>query len=345
MIDQVFIVGNSRSGTTMMSRILNNHTSIFSFKELHFFGRLWSRSDSNLILNKDKSILLMSKLLCFQNSGIFSKTPSFVYKNEASSILEDYSSMTSIQVFKVFLAHVTHLSKSKISCVKTPGNLFYLKEILEHFPKARVINMIRDPRSVLLSQKNKWKRRRLGNVSTPFFESFRSYVNYHPYTISKLWNASLQKSDQFMSDQRVLNVYFEDLVLNAEKNISNICEFIGVESQNRMQFVPNIGSSVDYDNKKDLGLDPKKISRWKTEGLNFSEIYICQVICKKFMMKHQYKLFSLNTFPLLLSIYSLSLPIKLFFSFFLNIHRFKNIKEALRNRFDFNYKKIFSKVA
>ena len=284
----------------------------------------------------------MSKLLCFQNAGIFSESSSSVYKNEASIILEDHSSMTSIQVFQIFLAH---LSQSKISCIKTPGNVFYLKEILQYFPKARVINMIRDPRSILLSQKNKWKRRRLGNTSTPFFESFRSYMNYHPYTISTLWNASLQKSDQFISDKRILNVYFEDLVLNPEKNISDICEFIGVEMQNRMQLVPNIGSSVDHDNKKDLGLDPKKISRWKKEGLNFSEIYICQFICKKFMKKHEYKFLSPNKFPLLVSIYSLSLPIKLFFSFFLNIHRFKNIKEALRNRFAFNYKKIFSKVA
>lgn len=36
----IFIVGNSRSGTTMMGRILGNHTDVFTFHELHFFEQL-----------------------------------------------------------------------------------------------------------------------------------------------------------------------------------------------------------------------------------------------------------------------------------------------------------------
>ena len=38
----LFVVGNSRSGTTMMGRILGNHPDVFTFGELHFFGQLWS---------------------------------------------------------------------------------------------------------------------------------------------------------------------------------------------------------------------------------------------------------------------------------------------------------------
>ena len=48
---QIFIVGSSRSGTTMMGRVLGNHPSVFTFKELHFFGTLWT-NNSELILNK-----------------------------------------------------------------------------------------------------------------------------------------------------------------------------------------------------------------------------------------------------------------------------------------------------
>ena len=37
---QIFIVGSSRSGTTMMGRIINNNEDVFTFNELHFFSRI-----------------------------------------------------------------------------------------------------------------------------------------------------------------------------------------------------------------------------------------------------------------------------------------------------------------
>jgi len=36
----IFIVGASRSGTTMVSRILGQHSTIFALNELHVFGDL-----------------------------------------------------------------------------------------------------------------------------------------------------------------------------------------------------------------------------------------------------------------------------------------------------------------
>ena len=49
---QIFIVGSSRSGTTMMGRILANHKDIFTFKELHFFGTMWTLSDNQELTKK-----------------------------------------------------------------------------------------------------------------------------------------------------------------------------------------------------------------------------------------------------------------------------------------------------
>ena len=171
----VFIVGNSRSGTTMMSRILNNHSKVFSFKELHFFGRLWSRADRNKSIKKEDAVILMSKLLCSQYEGIFSESRYSSYLNESLDILKDYIPVSSIKIFQLFLEYISQKNLSEICCVKTPRNIFYIKEILEYFPDALVINMIRDPRSVLLSQKNKWKRRRLGSSSVPFLETLHTY--------------------------------------------------------------------------------------------------------------------------------------------------------------------------
>ena len=69
---QIFVVGSSRSGTTMMGRILSNHSDVFTFKELHFFGTIWT-NNSNQDLNRQEQIDLLSRLLCIQEDGLFNQ--------------------------------------------------------------------------------------------------------------------------------------------------------------------------------------------------------------------------------------------------------------------------------
>ena len=41
----IFVIGSSRSGTTMTGRMLNKHHEIFTFNELHFYEQLWKQQD------------------------------------------------------------------------------------------------------------------------------------------------------------------------------------------------------------------------------------------------------------------------------------------------------------
>ena len=62
----IFIVGNSRSGTTMMLRIFNNHPKLMVLNELHFFEQLWAPEDINKNISKEQAITLVSKFLLTQ---------------------------------------------------------------------------------------------------------------------------------------------------------------------------------------------------------------------------------------------------------------------------------------
>ena len=89
---QIFVVGSSRSGTTMMGRILGNHSDVFTFKELHFFGTIWT-NNSNQDLNRKKQIDLLSRLLCIQEDGLFNyNTDGLIVFNASnpSKITMDY---------------------------------------------------------------------------------------------------------------------------------------------------------------------------------------------------------------------------------------------------------------
>ena len=327
---QIFVVGNSRSGTTMMGRILNNHLDIFTFKELHFFGQLWSEKDKEQKINKIESIKLFSKLLCIQKFGIFQQDNPSQFDEVSKSVLEQ-DIYTRIKIFNLFLKYSVGQNNSSISCNQTPRDVFYINEILENFPEAKIINMIRDPRDILLSQKNKWKRRYLGASSIPFREAVRSYFNYHPITISKIWNTSVSAALSKNSNN-IITIQFENLVENSENEIKKLCLFLGILFSEDLLQVPNIGSSTNADKSNVLGLDNQNTSKWKEGGLMNAEIYICQKMCKNNMRDLNYEFKRFRFFPLFTTVLILTFPVKIFISFLLNLHRIKNFKELIQKR-------------
>src|SRR4026208_1992639 len=97
----IFVVGNSRSGTTMMGRILNNHERVHTFPELHFFEQLWSSSEKNKILSNEEALKLAALLLNISRAGYFAKKNTQDFSEEANQIISSISpaELTSLEIF------------------------------------------------------------------------------------------------------------------------------------------------------------------------------------------------------------------------------------------------------
>ena len=327
---QIFVVGSSRSGTTMMGRILGNHKDIFTFNELHFFGTIWTNT-TNQELSKLEQINLLSRLFCIEENGLFSQDNISDFSDKAKDVLQE-KNLSALEIYALFLNIITLENSASISCEQTPKNMYYLEEILSHFPDARVINLVRDQRDVLLSQKNKWKRKFLGATAIPLFEAIRSFVNYHPLLMSKVWSSSLQHSKRYKSHNRVKIVKFEELVSNSEETTKKVCSFLEIEFQEDMLSVPVIGSSTEEDSKL-RHIDSSKIAKWEKGGLSSAEIYLSQIISSDMMKSFQYDLKKFKFPPILIVFYLLTLPIKLGMAFILNLHRMGNVLEVIKKRF------------
>ena len=328
---QIFVVGSSRSGTTMMGRILGNHTDVFTFNELHFFGTIWSKH-SEKRLSKTEQVNMLSRLLCIQENGLFNQKKISDFNEKSKSILQN-KNCTALLVYELFLNTITFENKSNISCEQTPKNMYYLDEILSHFPDARVINLVRDQRDVLLSQKNKWKRKFLGASSIPFSEAIRSFVNYHPLLTSKVWVSSLQYTRKYKKHKRVKIVKFEELLVNSEGVIKELCEFLEIDFQKEMLLVPVVGSSTENDSNGQFKIDSSKVNKWKNGGLTNSEIYLSQKMSADMLQEFGYALKKFF-FPPLLSVYYLAIfPVKLLLAFMLNFHRMTNVVDVIKKRF------------
>lgn len=331
--EQIFVVGSGRSGTTMMGRILGNHSHVFTFNEIHFLGWLSSTEKMHRHLSKQQAVALLSELFAIQEDGIFLKKDPKNFYTKAENCLQEKENLQEVEVYKLFLATITAENNGQVACEQTPKNIFYINELLKAFPDAKFIHMVRDSRDVLLSQKNKWKRRFLGASKIPLKEAIRSYMNYHPITSAKFWKSAVEHGGKMENHPRVLQVKFENVLMHSKKEIKTICEFLGLEFEEKMLAVPNIGSSTEEDKEAELKIDQSKISKWKKGGLNNAEIFLAQLISKKIMTTYQYPLKHFTFPPIYIIFYLFTFPIKAGLALLLNLKRIGNISEMIKQRF------------
>lgn len=241
----IFVVGNSRSGTTMMGRILGANNEVFTFRELHFFEQLWDPAQDDGPLDDRRAVALATRLLTIQRDGYYTPKDPALYVNEAREIIKRLPrTRTGREVFAAFLEHEALIHGKSVPCDQTPRNIYFWREILATYPDAFIVHIVRDPRDVLLSQKGRWKRRNLGASNMPRGEVLRSWVNYHPITISAMWISGIRAAGDLESYPRTVTVRFEDLVDGAEESIKKICKVLGLSFQPEMLQVPRVGCDI-----------------------------------------------------------------------------------------------------
>jgi omega-hydroxy-beta-dihydromenaquinone-9 sulfotransferase len=324
---KLFITGNSRSGTTMMSRILGNHEDVLAFQELHFFDELLPAGKAETLPSKVTAIKLFAKLCAIQRNGYFGSLDIRPFIAEAATIIESELPTSYMGVYEKFLVTEAAKHHKIIPCEQTPQNIFALEEILDHFPDVRIIIMVRDPREVLLSQKNKWKRRKLSGGKIPLLEAIRARINYHPVTISKIWKSVMQTALKFQNHPSVIFVKYEMLIRDPEKTIRDVCTHCGIVFSESMLDIPIVGSSNFGDNPQKRGIDTTKTRQWEKGGLNETEIAICQQINGTLMNQFGYDIRSVSPNMLLSAWYKISMPFRLGLALLFNLKRLRQVKK------------------
>ncbi len=332
----IFIVGNSRSGTTMLGSIFGKHSDVYRFEELHFFDGLVSDIDLvNVEYSQENGLHLLRRLLTRSRDGIFASLDNSKYSRESVEILESASSSRPIDLYNAFLNFELYRLGKSIPCKQSPRYIYSASEILSEFPNAYIINLIRDPRDVLLSQKNRWRRLFISSWYLPKIESLRLWINYHPYVMSKLWAASVSHSLKYSNNPRFTTIKFEELLSNPEATIRRLCDFVCISYQADMLNVPKVGSSINPDSPRSIGIDSSRSCRWGVDGgLTNTEITICQNVCSNLMCKFDYKCVPVenDNYRLLLTMFMF--PVKLIFALFLNFSRTKNIISYVNKRWN-----------
>ena len=288
----IFITGASRSGTTLLSFVLRNHDQVMGLKELQYFGEFWDPRRGSIPMPRNRAIQAAATMLARQQDGVLAGKPDAGHMEQAATIVdglgEDGSDPAAL--FAETVAEISKRDGKSIPCEQTPRNIYYARALLDLYPNCRIVHMMRDPRAVMASQKQRWQRRSLTTDTTHFPRSrtFRAWVNYHPFTISQLWNRSARQAKALRDHSRFHIVRFEDLLSAPEHTIQSMCEFIGLDFQEAMLDIGQVNSS--HESSKggaQSGFNPKAIDAWRNK-LSAAEVQATEQRCGELMSDFYY---------------------------------------------------------
>ncbi len=275
----VFVTGASRSGTTMLSRVLDQHSEVLGLHELHIFGDVISPQDLLKTPSVKEQIDTVATILNRQDKNIWQAGSNADQIDNAKAIVDklDSNKRSYAQLYLAACNKFTDDAGKRIACEQTPRNIFYARELLDAMPEAYIVHMLRDPRAVLASQKSRWSRNFLGTSKMPFKEVVRSWCNYHPITLSKLWCKANQIAIGMSDHPRFHILRFESILEDPQEKVTEICEFLGVEFEPKMLEISVIGSSHLSIKEEKKGIAKEAANNWITI-LTPGERQICEKI-------------------------------------------------------------------
>ncbi|MFC2171641.1 sulfotransferase [Acidobacteriota bacterium] len=328
-----FVVGHARSGTTMLGRILGNHSDIHTFNELHFFDKVWKNTGAKT-LSLEKSVDLLARLICISQNNVFMQARYREYRDEARSMLDhlDLPDYTELNIYRLFVTYTAREQQKTVACEHTPQYIFHLEEVFDSLGEIKIINLIRDPRDVILSMKARWKGRALSTRKRTFKMNLHAWVHYHPVFTSYLWKSSVEALDPYVHDERIHTVKYEDILRYPENEIRKICTFLRISFLPEMLKVPMVGSSLVPDRPDEKGIDETRTAKWKSGGLNATELFLIQKFTQPSMKRAGYE--PVQSFPnlFLILFYFMTLPLKALLSLLLQIKDLKRLSHAIRRR-------------
>ena len=275
--EAIFIVGVSRSGTTLMRRMLDKHSRIGIVTENHYLGHLLAREGARLYfrrvgdLRDDAAVRALVELIYSgelqRRSRLRELSPYWrwltarVPRDEIEAYLLA-SDRSERGVFEAFLRIYADRRGKAIIGEKTPAHLAYVETLLEWFPQGRVVHCLRDPRAIFVSE---LRRRTEHAVAFPYRHLAAAPGLLECFVLLQVvwaWAGAVNRhrvlSRRYPDRYRV--VRFEDLVAQPDDTLTELCAFLGVQPEVRMlqQTVTSRGAR-----RGEAGFDAGAADRWR----------------------------------------------------------------------------------
>lgn len=266
----IFIVGAPRSGTTLLSATLANHSQIACGPETQFFNKLNPQVLHHVEFDWPRKAV--KAVMALNLSG----QPVHELFELTEGEIESYLSLR-LPSLRTLLESLTAQYAQKAGKIrwaeKTPNHLVHLPLIRKLFPESPIIRIVRDPRDSAISMKKlPWASQSV--LANCYF-----------------WNEWFSVSHEFcIKDEKTLTIRYEDFVLNPKKSLEGLCNHIGESFEESMLDTSQSASRVTSPNETwkaqvSQSLDPTRLYVWKrvlSKQLRRATSYACQSGIKAF---------------------------------------------------------------
>lgn len=218
-----FIVSTSRTGSTLLSSMLNMHSNVLSISEEPFAYNIYPKY-KNISVWTDSIV----EQYCY-DFYLFSEANmqfQFGKKNELKERLKQHQANLTIHlaITLTYLSFFPDKDKSQITTIVDKELKFHhvISDVATFYPKSKFIILLRDPRdTVLINIKKKEKEKTNANL----------------IEIAKTWNYVYQVlSDKIalLDKSRSIKIKYEDLVENPEGTLKKISHFLNIKYDSNM---------------------------------------------------------------------------------------------------------------
>ncbi len=284
----IFVTGYMHSGTTLTQKVLGGHDDVFAgggetrhFSHLTVIEKKYPDLDDEAVLREYATYLL--HVICTGYARVNLKGP----VDDPLSVIESCG-WTAEDIDQLVVAagsnrdhgallgtaydYLTEKAGKKRWLDKSPSYISFLDTILDLFPGAKAVIIVRDPRDILAS-----KLRRTKNQG-----------NYDPVWDSLAWRTAVRTGERARRQypERVTVVRYEDLVTEPRIVVQQLCEFFDLEFSEDMLSVTWINTSMS--DLKGPGIGTGAMGKWRNV-LSAEDVYICQKVTQKEMSANNYQ--------------------------------------------------------
>jgi hypothetical protein len=280
----LFITGDSRSGTTFLANILIHHEEIGLAPESRFAIRLLDRTMDADFTTKESLVNALDFIY---------EEPKFLdWELDRSDLLHALQSKLPLTFADLVRETILNycdreFPRCPLWGLKKGDYIHYACRLVEHFPGAKFIHLVRDGRAVFNSK----KRAIHSSLGKPLAEN--------PMRAAVRWNRFLDSYEALLEEhpQSVIEIHYEKLVTHTGEMLHAIFHFLGAKDDTSL--TPDSLGPLDpaYVTERSRHLHPnvgkpprpERIDAWREE-LRPEEILAYETVAGENLFKKGYRL-------------------------------------------------------